>query len=370
MTVIVSFEYIGARSASLPSEVEIGYIHIYNPNNFVLEDWPIYVRFTSENFNFDEETVHEQGNNLRFRSLDGNLLNYFLGEWYYGELGEAYVQIPQLPANSTTKIKVTAAPLTDPDLSNFSAVSLEILEGLYAEWRFCHPSNNTIYDSSGSGWDGKIKYVSESFVNKTTGYYDIAFKSGWLGGSDRGGAICPFRSITKNPPFSWESFVYPSSDCHGQLMGTYEGGSGSQLFIIQGSQAVKLLVAQGDTEVETRIENIGFNEWHHVVGLFHENYISLYVDDSNTSKAVPDDLTDFNAGNHPLRIELDEYDWTTWTSGSFMKADFIRYWNRILSSDEISLLRSHYGVAVSRFPNKLCILNWTEDKPQVFIECS
>ena len=368
MTVIVSFEYIGTHAAALaPSESLLGYIYIYNPNNFALQNWPIYVRFTSDNFNFNEN-IHEQGNNLRFRSLDGSLLNYFLGEWYSGTFGEAFIQVPELPANSTTKIKVTAAPPSAPDLSNFTAVSLEILDGLYAEWRFCHPSNKTIYDSGGSDWHGEIKWVYEDYINKTTGYYDVAFQSGYVSPHDNGGAICPFRSITKTPPFTWEASVYPSDNCESQLIGTYENYVGSRLTIYS-NEEIEILVSQMGASVGIS-NNINFEERHHVVALFSSDYISLYVDESNKSNAVPPDLTDFNENNNPLRIELDENDYTTFYSNTFIKADFIRYWNRILSSDEISLLRAHYGVAVSRFPNKLCVLNWTEDKPQVFIECS
>jgi len=371
MPIIVSFEYIGEKSAALPlqPEVLLGYVHIYNPNSFDLNDWPVYVRFTQDNFSFSDN-IHENGNNLRFRSLGGNLLNYFLGEWYQGEFGEAFVQIPTLSANSTTTIKVTYQPGTNNDLSNFSAVALQILSGLYAEWRFCHPSNYTIYDSGGSSWNGQIIYLSENYINKTTGYFDIALQSGYENWVDNGGAKCPFRDVTKTPPFTWEAFIYPSSGCNEcQLIGTLQNQRGSQIYILYGD-TIRALVWDGDYSATAQLENLNFENWLHVAGLFDENYIALYVNESNTSAAVPSNITDFNPDNNLLRIELNEDDITTWDPNTFIRADYIRHWSRILSESEITLLRNHYSVATSRFPNKVCVLNWTEDKPQVFIECS
>jgi len=380
MPVIVSFEYIGDRSASLPApptpaEVTIGYIYVYNPNSFDLSNWPVYVRFTQDNFSFSDN-IHEKGNNLRFRSEGDDLLNYFLGEWYHGEFGEAFIQIPSLPANTTVAIKVNYQPDSNQDLSNFSAVALQILTDLYAEWRFCHPSNSTVYDSGGSNWTGKIKYVSAGHPNKTAAYFDFGLKSETDNDFNYfGGAEMPFRERTKSAPFTWEMFVWFSSlTCWSSLMNTYDESyyKGSYLrvsYIVDGP----LVIEQGTADEEStsiEIQNLTSSKWYHIVGIFSDDYISLHINGSNASAALPANHTNFNSYEEPLRICLNSWGDTLFEPGTYIKTDYARMWEKELSQSEIDLLRNHYSVATSRFPNKVCVLNWTEDKPQVFIECS
>ncbi len=368
MPIIVSFEYVGERTASFagPSEITIGYIYIYNPNSFDLSNWPVYVRFTQENFSFSS-AIHSQGNNLRFRSSENNLLNYFLGEWYHGVFGEAFIQIPLLPANSTVTIKVNYAPSSNIDYSNFSAVALNILEGLYSEWRFCHPSNSTLYDSGGSSWHGKIVYPSDSYINKTNGYYDIGFQSEWNWQTNEyyGGGEIPYSMITNSPPFTWEIFAKWHNDCYGYIMNTYNADSGIGSYIEVGGSFIDLGIANANCKT-IYIWDLTSDTWYHIVGLFNENYISLWANDSNESSAISNH-DDFNPENEPMRLALDSYGYPPDNS---LILEYARVWERILTQSEIELLRNHYSVATSRFPNKVCVLNWTEDKPQVFIECS
>ncbi len=367
MPVIVSFEYMGERRAAPagPPEITIGYIYIYNPNSFDLSNWPVYVRFTQENFSFSS-AIHSQGNNLRFRSLENNLLNYFLGEWYHGVFGEAFIQIPSLPANSTVTIKVNYEPSSNIDYSNFSAVALSILDGLYSEWRFCHPSNSTLYDSGGSNWHGKVVWTAPFYQNKTPAYFDIGFKTEmdpWSGFQFGGGEM-PYRSITNSAPFTWELFIKWQGFPWGYIMNTNDAETDTGTFILISGSSIKLQTCNGDCKA-LWVYGLTSDTWYHVVGLFASNYISLRVNGTNTSSAISSNHTDFNPENEPLRLAIDSTDFTI--DFPFLM-EYARVWNRILSDSEIELLKNHYSVATSRFPNKVCVLNWTEDKPQVFIE--
>ncbi|RLC77300.1 MAG: hypothetical protein DRJ03_27075 [Chloroflexi bacterium] len=369
MTVVVFCEYTGEHTASFapPSEITLGYIYVYNPNSFDLSNWPIYARFTDDNFDFSDN-IHENGNNLRFRSQGGDLLDYFLGEWYNGTLGEAFIKVPSLPANTTVTIVMNYEPGSTADLSNFSAVSLQIIEDLYSEWRFCHPSNTTLFDSGGNDWDGEIVWVDEDYVNKTDAYFDIGFQTEmdmWTGDQWGGGSM-PYRSITNSAPFTWEIYAKWENDCWGPVMNTYDAENGIGTYIETGGTDLSLGTCDGDCKT-IYIWDLEGGTWYHIIGLFASDYVSLKVNGSNASTSISSNHTDFNPENEPLRIAIDSWDITV---DYPLLVEYARVWERILTQSEIDQLRDHYSIATSRFPNKVCVLNWTEEKPQVFVVVS
>jgi hypothetical protein len=119
----------------------------------------------------------------------------------------------------------------------------------------------------------------------------------------------------------WANFTF-TSGAHHFIAGKHLAGTGNGFFIF--AQSKKLGFFVSGSQIQTTND---FNDgsWHHVAGTYDGVTAKLYVDGS----FVDQFNTSYTSNNEPMKI--------SWAFGSG-KIDNVRFYNRVLSADEINRL--------------------------------
>lgn len=275
----------------------------------------------------------------------------------------------------------SSAPAGAYIASNQGNIAQGPSDGLIGWWRFDEGGGTVAYDSSSQGRDGTIYSATNqpkpTFIPRTTGTALEFINTGttnyyyqYISNIDTGLATSSPYSFTDNTSFAiaiwakyprrmYGSYRYPISGYNNNTFGIFGRNSSSPygkygLGVIDYSATLPVVnesnqyyafyirgyINGGDAQYGVTSEQIDFNKWYHLVGVYDANIRKLYFYIDNVLKSSVTVASNFimDSSNSQLLIghpyayiggNADYY------NGSL---DDARIYNRALSADEVSAL--------------------------------
>ena len=320
-----------------------------------LTDYPVPIDLTSVALT----GASSSGIDIRFTKDDGTTLLDYWREAYSGSLSgntkKFRVLIPSLAASSSITIYVYYYNSSASDVSTTS-IFLDDISGLTAAYHFDTGSGDTMYDSSGNGYDSGFSGSWEDGVFNKAIYYDGSH-------DDKNEAIVlPTDAITvivwANPDKQtdyWQKWIetkYDSSNYDEGIYGVVNKDSTSY------GVSLHLTWDDKDTNKGTSTSSTG---WH---------FFAMGWDGSEVYGGVDGAWDDKGSGGT-------DPDWASqplWTGSNaegsekyYGKIDELLIFNHALTSQQISDLFNNYGETSPYYHNHLLIHQWVSPNPSISI---
>ena len=245
-----------------------------------LEHYQVLLELNSSNFDFSH--VNSDGSDIRF--YDGNdFLPYWIEKWdSSNQEAKIWIKVPSIPASGTTTFYMYYgnSDVTESE-SDVEATFIRVIDGLVGAWHFDEGEGTTAYDSSGNGNHGTIYGATWT----TDGKFGKALS---FDGTDDYVDCGRDNSLDMTGPFAIEAWVKLNelTGDHQVIAGRwYDGETADQSYGLEfGHNVPRPQVIVYDTSQTTCAspEDINYNQWYHVVGLYDGSYLRIYV--NNTQK--------------------------------------------------------------------------------------
>jgi len=260
-----------------------------------------------------------------------------------------WVKVPSIPANSEIEIYMYYGNPTVASGSDASATFIRVIDGLVGSWHLDEGSGDIAHDTSGNDYHGTIygaKWVDGKFgkaleFDGVDDYVDLGPGS---------------RYNSANGAF--EAWVL--ADVLGDDDRLIEDRDGAPEYMQGGSwNAGTISFYITDNHVDAGGLSTGV--WYHVVFVWGSEGMKLYI---NGELKDTDPYTGSWESSKNMEIAGDGgFANQRWNG----KVDEVRFYNRILTPEEISDLYNNYGYTTTNYPGKVLVKKYTEPEPSVSV---
>ncbi len=357
---IETYSYLYSNPSLFPNWTYRRPIIIDNTQNTsTLTDYQILVNFNTQEL-IQNNKMRSDCGDIRFTDSDGSSqLNYWLGSGCNTQTTKIFVKVPSIPSSSLKTIYVYYGNNNATSQSNTSTVFIGEINGLVGAWNFDEGEGNIAYDTSGNNNNGTL-------INGPLWVQGMIGKALLFDGSNDYVSI-PAKIFTypmsiilwsKSDDVNDRHFVYSSQ-------GTGDGwGTENETHVSQSSSGNFSFFSKTNNIEHIRRNVSGFNttSWHFLainLSSTYEFYVDNNLVDSLTISGTPNfsnygNFTYFGKPSSNLR----------YTKGIL---DEIYIFNRVLSSQEISLLYNNAGYTTPNYPGKVLIRKFTFPEPTITI---
>ena len=213
------------------------------------------------------------------------------------------------------------ANTTDYGISFSVAAAGDITAGLIGYWPLDETAGTTASDLSGNGYDGALA----AGLGWTVGQVDGALDLGGVDPSVTMGSTPLLDNLSAVTMAAWMRGT-PATDWHSILDKRDAHTVGWDLYLQPSSQ---LFLRVNDKTLNGSAV-VADNTWHHVVGIYDGNALTLYVDGAFDASAVVGAVSLDTSNN--LRLGTGRAGGFFYTGG----LDEVRVWNRALTVEEVA----------------------------------
>ncbi len=327
-------------------------------NSSDLTNFQIKIEFNSSNFDFSK--AKSDGSDIRVCDSDETtLISFWIEKWdSSAQEGIVWVKVPSIPASTTKSIYVYYGNPDATSISSLTDTFIAEISGLDACWHLDEGSGDTAYDTSGNGHDFTL-YNSPTWI--TDGKYGNAI--------NLDSSLTQYLRTSYKPDFVSSGFsaeVWFRTTTTGQNMYLLNqwgsGGTGNAswgIYVYNDNLNGYVYDGSSSYGISVPFSSYADGNWHHAVLTFDGTTVSFYVDGIliGSTNGVCQISTNYDITLG--RTANDVYEWNG-------DVDEARFYNRALTSDEVSNLYNKRAYATPNYPNKV-LLREPETDPSISV---